>query len=169
MLIDFADYYSDPSWLPQFYHWRISLAKHSYIVWSRIISTCSGECVIPKIITLNFNSCSYLENGIHEMERNGMEWNGPSNFMGWDRGWVMAFPLVPLLFWGVEYDKPSLNPFCFSEKIFCFLLTLGICGLERSCWPLQWGCAHTQVSQFLWLGDWMWEWVIEFCRILSTL
>jgi len=21
----------------------------------------------------------------------------------------------------VEYDRPSLNPFCFSEKIFCFL------------------------------------------------
>ena len=41
--------------------------------------------------------------------------------MGWDRGWVMAFPLVYLLFWGVEYDRPSLNPFCFSEKIFCFL------------------------------------------------
>jgi len=25
-------------------------------------------------------------------------------------------------FWGVEYDKPFLNPFCFSEKIFCILL-----------------------------------------------
>ena len=28
----------------------------------------------------------------------------------------MAFPLL-----GVEYDRPSLNPFCFSEKSFCFL------------------------------------------------
>ena len=44
--------------------------------------------------------------------------------MGWDRGWVMAFPLVSSLFWGVEYDRPSLNPFCFSEKIFCFLSTV---------------------------------------------
>ena len=34
----------------------------------------------------------------------------------------MAFPLVYSLFRGVDYDKPSLNPFCFSEKIFCFLL-----------------------------------------------
>ena len=42
--------------------------------------------------------------------------------MGWDRGWVMAFPLVSLLFWGVEYDRPSLNPFCFSEKIFLLLV-----------------------------------------------
>jgi len=33
----------------------------------------------------------------------------------------MAFPLVSSLFGGVEYDRPSLNPFCFSEKIFCFL------------------------------------------------
>jgi len=41
--------------------------------------------------------------------------------MGWDRGWVMPFLLVSLLFWGVEYDRPSLNPFFFSEKIFCFL------------------------------------------------
>ena len=40
---------------------------------------------------------------------------------GWDWGWVMAFLLVSLLFWGVEYDRPSLNPFCFLEKIFCFL------------------------------------------------
>ena len=30
---------------------------------------------------------------------------------GWDRGWVMA----------VEYDRPSQNPFYFSEKIFCYL------------------------------------------------
>ena len=142
MLIDFADYYSDPSWLPQFYHWRISLAKHSPMTFLQciIISTCSGECVIPKIITLNFNSCSYLENGIHEMERNGMEWNGPSNFMGWDRGWVMAFPLVPLLFWGVEYDRPSLNPFCFPEKIFCFLY--------------YWGPAHYSPGKLL--RSWWW-------------
>ena len=42
--------------------------------------------------------------------------------MEWDRGWVMAFPLVSSLCWGVEYDRPYLNPFCFSEKIFCFLI-----------------------------------------------
>jgi len=41
--------------------------------------------------------------------------------MGWDWGWAMAFPLVSSHFWGVEYDRPSLNPYCFSEKIFCFL------------------------------------------------
>jgi len=34
------------------------------------------------------------------------------SLMRWDRGWVMAFPL------GVEYDRSSLNPFRFSEKIF---------------------------------------------------
>ena len=26
----------------------------------------------------------------------------------------------------MEYDRPSLNPFCFSEKIFCFLLAVVI-------------------------------------------
>ena len=36
--------------------------------------------------------------------------------MGWDRGWVMAFPFVSSLFWRVDYDRPSLNPFCFSEN-----------------------------------------------------
>jgi len=51
--------------------------------------------------------------------------------MEWDRGWVMAFPLVSLLFWGVEYDRPSLNPFCFSEKIFYFLYnSLSMLGTE---------------------------------------
>ena len=30
----------------------------------------------------------------------------------------MAFPLVSLLFWGVEYDRPSLNPFVFRRKFF---------------------------------------------------
>jgi len=38
----------------------------------------------------------------------------------------MAFPLVSLLFGGVEYDRPSLNPFCFSEKIYCFLCNRGV-------------------------------------------
>ena len=31
---------------------------------------------------------------------------------------------VSSLFWEVEYDRPSLNPFCFSEKSFCFLLSM---------------------------------------------
>jgi len=30
-------------------------------------------------------------------------------------------PCFFLFFLGVEHDRPSLNPFCFSEKIFCFL------------------------------------------------
>ena len=30
----------------------------------------------------------------------------------------MAFPLVSSLFGGMEYGRPSLNPFCFSEKKF---------------------------------------------------
>jgi len=38
--------------------------------------------------------------------------------MGWNRGWVIS-PCF-FTFWGVEYDRPSLNPFCFSEN--CFLL-----------------------------------------------
>ena len=38
--------------------------------------------------------------------------------MGWDRGWVMAFPLVSSLLRGVEYDRPSLNPFVFRRKSF---------------------------------------------------
>ena len=42
--------------------------------------------------------------------------------MGWDRGWVMAFSLISSLFWGVEYDRPSLNPFRFSENIFLLLV-----------------------------------------------
>jgi len=32
----------------------------------------------------------------------------------------MAFPHVSLIFRGVEHTRPSLNPFCFSEKRFCF-------------------------------------------------
>ena len=32
--------------------------------------------------------------------------------------------LGSLLFWGVECDRPSLNPSNFSEKILCFLLVL---------------------------------------------
>jgi len=39
---------------------------------------------------------------------------------GWDWGWVVAFPLVSLLFWEVEDDRPSLNSFSFSEKTFCY-------------------------------------------------
>jgi len=31
----------------------------------------------------------------------------------------MAFPLVYSLFGGVEYDRPSLDPFSFSENFFC--------------------------------------------------
>jgi len=27
--------------------------------------------------------------------------------MGWDRGWVTAFPTVPSLAWGMEYDRPA--------------------------------------------------------------
>ena len=46
--------------------------------------------------------------------------------MGWDRGWVMAFPLVSSLFRGVEYDRPSLNSFCFWRK---FLLL--VCEIFR--------------------------------------
>ena len=42
--------------------------------------------------------------------------------MGWDWGGVMAFPLVSSLFWGVEYDRPSLNPFCFQRKFFASCL-----------------------------------------------
>jgi len=55
--------------------------------------------------------------------RNKRKCHNPASVpgMGWDRGWVMAFPLISSLFWGVEYDGPSLNPFCFTEKIFCFL------------------------------------------------
>ena len=30
--------------------------------------------------------------------------------------------LVSSLFWGVEYDRPSLNPFCFWEKNFLLLI-----------------------------------------------
>ena len=42
--------------------------------------------------------------------------------MGWDQGWVMAFPLVSSLFGGVEYDMPSLNHYCSTEKIFILVL-----------------------------------------------
>jgi len=31
---------------------------------------------------------------------------------------------LPSLGPGVEYDRPFLNPFCFSEKIFCFLYVI---------------------------------------------
>ena len=31
---------------------------------------------------------------------------------------IMAIPLVSLLDSGVEYDRPSLNPFCFLENFF---------------------------------------------------
>ena len=44
------------------------------------------------------------------------------------KGVAQARPYI----WGVEHDRPSLNPFCFSEKIFGFLLlpdiSLGIIG-----------------------------------------
>ena len=36
---------------------------------------------------------------------------------GIEAAWVMAFPLVSLLYRGVEYDRSSFNPFFFSEKI----------------------------------------------------
>jgi len=36
----------------------------------------------------------------------------------------MAFPLVSLLFRGVEYDRPSLNPFCSSKKVFLLVCEL---------------------------------------------
>ena len=39
---------------------------------------------------------------------------------------IMAIPLVSLLDSGVEYDRPSLNPFCFLENFF-FLLVIPIC------------------------------------------
>jgi len=32
--------------------------------------------------------------------------------------WVVAFPIVCLSFWEVEYDRPLLNPFNISEKTF---------------------------------------------------
>ena len=49
--------------------------------------------------------------------------------MGWDWGWVMTFPLVSSLGWGVEYDRPSLNPFCFSEN---FFLLFAVCEIFRA-------------------------------------
>ena len=36
---------------------------------------------------------------------------------GIEAAWVMAFPLVSLLYRGVEYERSSFNPFFFSEKI----------------------------------------------------
>ena len=42
----------------------------------------------------------------------------PFPCMGWDWSWVMEFPLISLLFWEVEYDRPSLNPFIFQRKVF---------------------------------------------------
>ena len=41
----------------------------------------------------------------------------------------MAFSLDSSLFWGVEYDRPSQNPFCYSEETFFFLL---VCELFRA-------------------------------------
>ena len=43
------------------------------------------------------------------------------NGIGCDWGCVMAFPLVSLLLWEMEYDRPSLNPFSFLEILFWFL------------------------------------------------
>ena len=51
----------------------------------------------------------------------------------------MAFPLVTSLFGGVECDRPSLNPFCFLEKIFCFLYYYAIHAIP----PTQ----HTTLAQ----------------------
>ena len=34
----------------------------------------------------------------------------------------MSFPLVSLVFLGVEYDRPSLNPLLILEKIFLLLV-----------------------------------------------
>ena len=36
---------------------------------------------------------------------------------GIEAAWIMAFPLVSLLYRGVEYDRSSFNSFFFSEKI----------------------------------------------------
>ena len=62
--------------------------------------------------------------------------------MGWDWGGVMAFPLVSSLFWGVEYDRPSLNPFCFQRKFFaaCLVMTSSVCLLY----------VHVQAPLFEW-------------------
>jgi len=63
--------------------------------------------------------------------------------------------------------KGKSNPNCYCCGYWgwlchwCRNLPLGSCGLERCCWPLQWGCAYSQVSQFLWLGDWIWEWATD--------
>jgi len=77
--------------------------------------------------------------------------------MGWDRGWVMAFPLVSALFWGVEYDRPSLNPFCFSEKIFCFLFHICSSCKHTVCRVLNvYDLMYVQAVLLVDQGSWPW-------------
>jgi len=42
---------------------------------------------------------------------------------GWDRSWVLAFPVVSCFSEGVEFDRPSLDPCLhYSEKIYAACL-----------------------------------------------
>ena len=53
-----------------------------------------------------------------------------------DQGWVMAFPHVSLIFRGVEHNRPSLNPFCFSENFFASFSSIGCWLIVTVTWKL---------------------------------
>ena len=79
--------------------------------------------------------------------------------MGWDQGWIMAFPLVSSLFSGVEYDRPSLkNLFVFGEFFLLlviqkFLTEFCILGIEL--WLVSFHLPHPiQCSSIMWSVYW---------------
>ena len=63
--------------------------------------------------------------------------------MGVSWRWVVTIPLVSELLWEVEYDGPSLNPFCFSGKKFTFFFVSFFGRMECIAWVCMW-TAHVQ-------------------------
>ena len=88
--------------------------------------------------------------------------------MGWDWGWVMTFPLVSSLGWGVEYDRPSLNPFLFfGENFFASCLDIVMVDqnntrLSAVCWRLRLRLRRWQMLSIWWYAAEERIWQLKF-------
>ena len=76
---------------------------------------------------LSFTHCNWHNQKLVKITLMFLQWYPIPKFyiflMGWVRGWVMEFPPCFFTFWGVEYDRPSVNPFFVFRRKFLLLVT----------------------------------------------